>query len=278
MSTTLPDHLRTLGGQLDEAWMHRYGAPPRRKSVARAKLVAASVVLAGAAALAVALFGRTTGPGAVEQALAAVGSAPGGTIVHLTSISRDDRGVIVERAELWGTTTPPFARRWILRAGDGEPIEQGARADEYTQYDPAGIVYVRTLDGGIAEGTRPADFAADAARLKSYLRDGHARDAGEVTVDGTIRRRFVITPPGGGTCTYDVQPQTFVGVSLTCAGTPSGRTDQTWEYLPRAGNERLLSVTGQHPSARVDRAPIGPCGPERHTARTPPCVVSSPGA
>ena len=270
---TFPDHLQRLGAELDLAWDRRYGARARQ-----ARTIRAALVFAVAAALLAAVLARSSGPGAVEKALAAAGQAPAGAIVHFTSATRGSDGTVLERTELWGATSPPFARRSILEGEGAAAIEQGAQGNELTQFDPAGVVYVRTVTGGVAEATRPPDFATSAEGVKEYLREGKAREIGELTVGGTTVRRFVVAPPGGGTCTYDVQPSTYYGVSLACSGTPGGDTLEHWEYLPRQGNERLLSVVAQHPSAKVNRAPIAQCGAGRHTASTPPCVVSSPGA
>src|SRR5205085_1379117 len=52
-------------------------------------------------------------------------------------------------AERWAATSPPSASRWVLEAADAPAIEQGATGNEYTQYDPAGIVYVRTIASGV---------------------------------------------------------------------------------------------------------------------------------
>lgn len=270
----LPDHLQTLGAELDLAWNRRYG----RVRARRVRMIRVVLVLAASAAVLAALLGRSSGPGAVERALAAAGQAPPGTIVHFTSTSRGPDGTALERTELWGATSPPFARRSILEGEGTAPIEQGAQGNELTQFDPGGIVYVRTISGGVAEATRPPDFATSAEGVQQYLREGNAREVGELASGGTTVRRFIVTPPGGGTCAYDVQPSTFFGISLSCTGTPGGDISEHWEYLPRQGNERLLSVVAQHPSAKVDRAPIAQCGPGRHTASMPPCVFSSPGA
>jgi hypothetical protein len=248
---------------------------PRGRRLRVAKLAA---VLAVFAAAAVVVLTRSSGPGALDAARAAVGTFPAGTIVHFTSVTHDPSGAISGRTELWGATSPPYARRSIIRGDDGATVEQGARGDTVSQYDPDGVVYVRTLAGGTAEGTRPAEFDASAARIRGYLADGSARDVGEVSVGGTKLHRFVVSPPGGGTCTYDVQPETYYGVAMTCSGLPTGSLAERWEYLPRSGNETLLSVTAQHPDARVDTAPMRACGQEKHTAHTPPCVVNAPGA
>ncbi|HEX6699473.1 MAG TPA: hypothetical protein VF101_01970 [Gaiellaceae bacterium] len=276
MSTS--DYLQTLGHHLDEAWERRYGPVSRRPRGRRLRVVKLAAVPAVVAAAALVALTRSSGPGALDAARAAVGSFPAGTIVHFTSVTHDPSGAISGRTELWGATSPPYAFRSIIRDDDGTMIEQGASGDAMTQYDPAGVVYVRTLAGGIAEGTRPADFAESADQIRADLADGTARDVGEVSVGGTKLHRFVVSPSGGGTCTYDVQPETYYGVAMTCAGLPTGSIAERWDYLPRSGNETLLSVTAQHPGARVETAPMRSCGQEKHTAHTPPCVVNAPGA
>ncbi len=278
MSSTLPSHLNDLGDQLDAAWGRHYGPAAARAQRKRLRTARFAIVGAAAVAALVVVLARASGPGAVEQALAAAGTYPGGSIVHFTSVTRDVSGQLTGKTELWGATSAPFARRSIIQGPDGPAIEQGARGDEVTQYDPAGVVYVRTRVGGTAEGTHAADFAAGAERVKTWLREGNARDTGEVTSGGRTVHRFVVSPAGGGSCVYDVQPETFYGLSLTCTGGRDGAIAESWAYLARDGNERLLSVEAQHPSATVDRAPMGECGKERHTPSTPPCVVTSPGA
>jgi hypothetical protein len=276
MSTS--DYLQSLGNHLDEAWERRYGSVsrrPRGRHLRVARFVAVPAVVAAAA---VVVLTRSSGPGALDAARAAVGSFPAGSIVHFTSVTHDPSGAISGRTELWGATSPPYARRSIIRDDDGTMIEQGASGDTMTQYDPDGVVYVRTLAGGTAEGTHPADFAASADQIRGYLADGSARDVGEVSVGGTRLHRFVVSPAEGGTCTYDAQPDTYYGVAMTCLGLPTGSLAERWEYLPRSANEALLSVAAQHPDARVDRAPMRPCAQENHTAHTPPCVVNAPGA
>jgi hypothetical protein len=272
-----PDSLHTLEAELDVAWERRYGRtthhPRRRWILTRAALAAAALVVVAAA-----LLGRSGGPGAVDRARAAAGTVPADAIVHFTSVSRDPAGALAGRTELWGASSPPYARRSILQGAEGPAIEQGARGNEVTQYDPQGVVYVRTIAGGTAEGTRPADFAARAEAVRRYLRQGDAQDQGEVTIDGRTLQRFVLTPDGGGECVYDVEPSSFYAVSLFCTGMRAGSTSEHWEYLPRRGNEDLLSVAAQHPSARIDRAPMGECGAEPHTQSTPPCVARAPGA
>lgn len=212
------------------------------------------VLLMGAAVVVLAvIFSRGSGPERVDQALGAAGKFPTGSIVHFTSITRDPGGALTSRTELWVATFPPYARRSIRQGAHGPVIEHGAKGDEVTQFDPAGVVYVRTRAGATAKGTP----ATGSQRVKAYLRDGHVRDEGVVNVGGATIRRFAVAPQGGGTCSYDVQPHTFFGVSLTCTGLPTGSVSEQWDYLPRQGNVPLLSVVAQHPSARIDRASPG---------------------
>lgn len=287
MTTTLSHRFQQLEEQLDAAWERRYGAgaAERRRRRRRATGFTFAALALSVAAAATGVLRRTSGPGSVDQALAAVGKAPSDSIVHFTSGIRRRDGAVTDRFEVWAATSPPYARRWIMKRNGAPPIEQGAHGNEFTQFDPDGVVYVRTLQGGVAEGTHPPDLAPDREEVKRMLRDWNAREVGEVTIDGERIRRFVMSgssaslrraPPAAETCIYDVQADTFFAVRLTCGG-PAGSDFQRWEYLPRAGNERLLSVEAQHPAARLDRAPVGECGSERHTASTPPCLGTSAG-
>lgn len=284
MSKSLPPELDALLGDLEQAWDKRHGSRPSRHdrlpwvapSLGRALAARVALVGVAAAAVAIVLLTRTSGPGAVKQALAAIGDAPGDAIVHFTSVTRGPDGRVLDSTEMWAATDPPFAERSILQGSDGEPVEQGASGDELTQYDPAGLVYVRVAQNGLPQGNSRPDFAPDAQQIKAYLQSANAHDDGEITADGVAIHRFTITL-GAGSCIYDVDAQTFDALAFTCTGLSTGSLSEHWTYLPRAGNEALLSVAAQHPGARIDSAPLEACGPGRHTAATPPCVVNAPG-
>lgn len=288
MTKRLPNNLETLLAQLEQAWDRQHGTEAaaatqfRRRSnvfdIRMRTLVRAGTVAAVAAAVAVVFLTRTSGPGAVAQAIAAAGETPAGSIVHFLSVSTDADGHLTQRTEMWAATEPPYAERSILQGADGAPVEQGATGDELTQYDPAGgVVYVRRTPGGIAAGNHPADFAPSAEQIKRYLSSNTTTDDGEVTVDGQLMHRFTIAPTGGGSCTYDVSADTFYARSFICRGLHGGSIDEHWGYLPRQDNEALLSVQGQHTDARIDAGPAEPCPPGPHTSATPPCIVSAPG-
>jgi hypothetical protein len=161
------------------------------------------------------------------------------------------------------------------------PVEQSSQAGAVTQYDPsANVLFVRSIPGGTLEGNRATRIGADPERVTRFLDQGNTRDEGVVDVDGRRVRRFLITQPMGGTCTYDVDPDTYYGLGFACQGGPNGHGVETWEYLPRTPeSSRLLSVADQHPSARIDRAAMQTCSrPDQYEIPSmPPCYVDAPG-
>jgi hypothetical protein len=76
MSTS--DYLQTLGHHLDEAWDRRYGSASRRPRGRHLRVARLAAVPAVVAAVAVVMLTRSSGPGALDAARAAVGSFPAG--------------------------------------------------------------------------------------------------------------------------------------------------------------------------------------------------------
>jgi hypothetical protein len=278
VTTELPDHLERLGRDLARAWPEHDG---RRSRVPwRARLVVAVLVLA--AALGLVLVRGDHGPGSIDRALAAVGQQPVDTIVHWTSTDYAPDGALADRQEIWGATSAPYGQRSIVQDGPSlPPVEQSSQGDAVTQYDPAGnVLFVRSLPGGAQEGNRATRIGANPERVTNLLRAANTRDEGVVEVGGRPVRRFLITPPTGGSCTYDVDPDTYYGLAFGCEQGPNGHGVETWEYLPRTpASSELLSVAAQHPSARVDRAPMQTCSrPDQYEIPSmPPCYVNAPG-
>jgi hypothetical protein len=90
--------------------------------------------------------------------------------------------------------------------------------------------------------------------ILALLRSGKASEHGRETVEG--RDAIRIVSPGGVT-TYLVDAQTYDPIRLvTRKGATSVTLEfETYEQLPASGNESLLSLTAQHPDARVDESP-----------------------
>lgn len=90
--------------------------------------------------------------------------------------------------------------------------------------------------------------------MLSLLQSGDVAVSGHVTVDGRDALRLV--SPDGQT-TIDLDPQTYRPIDFRTS-TPSGTDSmrfQTSEDLPRSqANDSLVSLTAQHPSARVDHS------------------------
>jgi hypothetical protein len=278
MNDELTAYLDKVGAELDQAWQRRYRAT-RWEYLSRGRFARVAAFAVVAAAVAVVSVMRTGSPDAAAEAAAAVGLSPANSIVYFVSVTTSADGVVEQRTEMWAATDPPYGRRTIL-AGDGSrPIEQSSSGNSVSQYDPAsGTVFVRTIDGGTAEGTRPADVAPEAVQVRAFLKSSDARDEGTSVVAGTEVRRFSFVSARLGSCRYVVNASSYYALELTCTDVTGGKISEHWDYLSRAKSEGLLSVRAQHPQAHVDVAPMGLCLQGRHNAGTPPCSVQAPGA
>lgn len=281
MTLQLPEHLQRLATDLDRAWPQRN---TRRagfaRHVARRRTRLLAIALLVAVALIFVLARSDRGPGSIDRALAAVGQQPANVIVHWVSTDYAPDGSLADRQEVWGASSPPYGQRSIVLNQPGRPpVEQSRQGDAITQFDPAAnILFVRSVPGGTLEANSATRIGADPARVTHFLRADSTRDLGIVSVNGREVHRFVLTPDGGGTCSYDVDPNTYYGLGFACHGLASGAGIQTWEYLPRTPEtSKLLSVAAQHPDARTDQAPIGPCTtPDQYQdASMAPCSATA---
>jgi hypothetical protein len=95
-----------------------------------------------------------------------------------------------------------------------------------------------------------------------------------------VIRCTVATPDG--TCAYDFDPSTDLGLRWACAGKDGGMSIETWDYASRStGTDASLSLIAQHPGAHIDRGPVKPCAPDQPIVpdtSAPPCIAYSPGA
>jgi hypothetical protein len=131
--------------------------------------------------------------------------------------------------------------RWVLHRAHGK----------HSRLEPA-VVPASRASTAVPDSADPSspDFAG---QIRALLVSGGAHVVGHATVDG--RDTLEISSKDGHT-TYYVDPSTYAPVELDTTGTDGGVSlvFNTYEFLPgNAANEALLSLTAQHPSARVDR-------------------------
>jgi hypothetical protein len=91
-------------------------------------------------------------------------------------------------------------------------------------------------------------------QILALLSSGGAHVVGHKTIDG--RDTIEISSSDGHTIYY-VAPDSYQPVGLDTRGTDGGTQLRFREYeqLPVDGNGNLLSLTAQHPTARIDRKP-----------------------
>jgi hypothetical protein len=153
-------------------------------------------------------------------------------------------------------TTPPFTTSSKPtpppgRAGKapGVPMKPGSDA---SKANPAkGASPVKT-------GSQPPGEDADPIRAKilGILGSGAASEEGHATVEGKDALKLV---SNDGTATIFVDPQSYRPIFWTTSA-PDGSTStvhfDTYETLPgTAATDALLSLSAQHPDARVDDSP-----------------------
>lgn len=224
----------------------------RRRPRLRLTLSAAAAVVAAAAAVAIAFVGvgGSGGPSAADAAilhrtLAAV-TAPADTILHMKTV--DQQGGTQFVGEWWQQSSPPYASR-----GSKGPVGQaGEFADDGTTssfYDPAANTIYEHPDSG------PATFTDPVSLIRQQLADGRATLAGTTTIDG--RSLYEIQLAGGVTAYVD--RSSYIPAYLDEPqrnGSVARLQVVVYEYLPATPqNLQLLSITAEHPGARVDANP-----------------------
>jgi hypothetical protein len=92
------------------------------------------------------------------------------------------------------------------------------------------------------------------SQILALLRSGEARVVGHKAIDG---QDTIEIASADGHTTYYVDPETYRPVELDTRGTTGGTAlrFRTYETLDLAGNADLVSLTAQHPDARIDRDP-----------------------
>jgi hypothetical protein len=111
------------------------------------------------------------------------------------------------------------------------------RAQEDLMFEPYDVQYIRRLRAELASGKAKAEGRATVnGRAAIKIKFAHSDEVDYVAADGS-----------------DIPIETIHG-SPTSANGQTIDLYHTFEFLPAAGNAGLLSLTAQHPSARIDRS------------------------
>lgn len=249
----------SLRARLAEA-SHSHPRPPqrprpraRRRGRSMRVAVAATAVTATAAAIALLVLTGTTGSGGpavadaaiVHHALAAV-TPPANAILHEKVVGVQN-GVTVA-AEVWQQTSAPYASRGI-KGTAGHQGEFGDNGTTSFEYDPSTNTIYQQRDSS------PPTFTDPISLIRHDLADNKAQAVGSVVIAGASL--YKIDLPGGLIAYVDpsnYRPQYLDDPQRD--GSVVRLRVATLEYLAMTpSNRALLSVTAQHPTARIDTNP-----------------------
>jgi len=227
--------------------LHRQPEVRRRRrlvvgsaALATATAVAASVTLVGT--------GGSGGPSPANAAIIAhvarAMSPPANLIVHVkeTGVQPDGTPVAVE---WWQQTNPPHAVR-VSKGFAGQQHEGAADGTTSSLYDAGtNTIYQHP-------NSKPPKLIDPVETVRADLANGGANVAGTVTIDGQPLYRIVL--PNGVVGYFDQTDYRPVYLDNPQADGNVVRTHVlTYEELPLTPeNEKLLSLTAQHPDARTE--------------------------
>jgi hypothetical protein len=249
---TLPPSLVRFEYQLESAIRLRSG---RSRRLARRTALAAAAAAAAALGVLSALPGN--GPSVVERAAAALVPA-NGTILHV--VMRNDELEI----ESWHQSSPPYDERQIIVSGDrrfefaladGTPQVYDAETDTiYTGPAPRSPVAKPRATKKSGQDAQTLARGGDPYREKilSLLNSGKAHEDGRATIAG---REVVRIASNDGALTLLVDADTYEPVEwrITRGSSTTTTRFSTYEQLEATeANAAALSLTAQHPDARVD--------------------------
>ena len=248
-----------------------------RRRQRRRRLVVTGLVFAVLGAVAIA---ATTGSLASQHAprlsrplhRPAVGRG-GGPILHIDFTSTQTttgHPTYVWEQDLYEQTSSPYLSRTIDKRLPGTPpgTEGVSSIGSEETYDPTNNTIYAPATPKAPPGTRtptPAQIARlfqpymsqYIRQLRAKLASGAARVDGRATLDG--RAAIKIKFAHSNETDYVAADGSDVPIK-TIQGSPSSGYGQlvnvyhTFKYLPAAGNAGLLSLTVQHPSAKIDRS------------------------
>jgi hypothetical protein len=225
---------------------------PRRRLRTRLALGSAAVAAAAIAVAIIALIG-TGGSGGLAPADAAIIhhairaiTSPANSIVHVKETGVQNGTPVA--AEWWQQTSPPHANRVIK----GPVGQQGEAADNGTmsfEYDAGANTISERPDSS------PPTLIDPISIVREELAHGSARVAGTATIDGAPL--YKIDLPNGVVGYFDrtnYQPMYLDNPQRD--GSMVRMRVVTYEQLSMTPqNEKLLSITAQHPDARVETNP-----------------------
>jgi len=223
---------------------------PQSRRPTRLMFGAAAVASATVAAAILSLLG-TTGSGGPSSADAAIlahvartMSPPANLIVHVKETGTLSQGTSVA-VEWWQETNAPYALR-LIKGPMGQEVEGAADGTTSSQFDAATNTVYRHPDSS------PPTLVDPIESVRAALNAGTAQIAGTATISG--RLLYKVELPKGVVGYFD--RTTYRPVYLDNPEGNGGvvRTQVVaYEELPLTPeNERLLSITAQHPGASVE--------------------------
>jgi hypothetical protein len=227
---------------------------PRPRRRPRMRIAAGVSAVSAAATIALVALVGTTGSGGptaadaaiIHHALRAL-TPPAGEILHAKVVGTQNGATF--GAEVWRQTDPPYAGR-AIKGPLGAQQEFSNNGTTNSEYDRATNTIYEHPDP--SPPPAPSD---PVAQVRQQLASGQAQVNGTVVIDGTSLYKIDL-------------PREFVGYFDTSSYAPryldAPQRDGTvvrfrveaYEYLPMtSANQDLLSVTAQHPGARIDTNP-----------------------
>jgi hypothetical protein len=225
-------------------------AKPARRRRARMVLGSAALTAAPIAAAIVALIGTSRPSSADAAILAHVSQAlspPPNLIVHVKETGVQPDGTPVG-GEWWQETNPPYALR-LIKGSAAKQGEAAANGTTSFQYDAGANAIYRHPDANSPKLIDPIET------VRAALTNGTASVAGTVTIDG--RSLDKIELPNGVVGYFDRTDYRPVYLDNPQRDGSVVRTRViTYEELSLTPeNEKLLSITAQHPDASLETRP-----------------------
>jgi hypothetical protein len=235
-----------IRARLGEQMLARPTRRPRPRRRFGWAVATAAVTAIAAAIVSLGWPGGSGGPSSadaaiIRHALRAI-SSQANAIVHVKEVGLQDGTVV--GAEWWQQTTAPHALR-MIKGPAGRQLEGAADGTTSFQYDSRTNTVVET-----PASSAPA-LVDPIAPVRAQLARGDAQVEGTVTIDG--RALYEIKLSTGVIGYFDKTDYRPVYLDNPQSGGSVVRTRVvTYEELPATpGNAKLLSITAQHPDARV---------------------------